>query len=55
MMSDLVETVIVDRDGVAVVINASDFDPETMKLFGVDDAPQDKPRGRPRKGVSDDR
>lgn len=63
-MNDLVPTVVENRNGVPVVINATDFDPATMVRWeepapepaqvvelGNADRPQ---RGRPRKVVDND-
>jgi hypothetical protein len=40
-------TVKIDRDGQAVTINESDFDPKTMKLFG--EKPAAKPKAAPKR------
>ena len=40
-------TVQIDRDGKCIIINESDFDPKTMKLFGEKKAA--KPKVTPKK------
>jgi hypothetical protein len=42
-----IPTVQIDRDGQKVIINESDFDSKTMKLFG--EKPAVKPKAAPKK------
>jgi len=46
MIHDLL-TVTIDRDGEAVVINESDFDPKSMNKFG--EKPKAAPKAAPKK------
>lgn len=43
------ETVSVDRDGVEVIINKSDFDPKADKLWGEAEKPKAKPKAKAKK------
>lgn len=43
------ETVSVDRDGVEVIINKSDFDPKKDTLWGDKAKPAPKPKAKAKK------